>query len=159
MRWSLLALALAWVLLVPVPALSQPSQDGPSGAQYDQYGGPVPGVGGQAVHDAIVATGAIRASTEEAQASADEEAQASADEAQDADESAVSATELPHATGGPDLASAGEAVSEDPAGMDETQDETSTDLEKLPDTGGPSPLWLGAPLLCAGGLLARRILL
>jgi hypothetical protein len=144
MRWSLLVLALAWVLLVPVPALSQSSQDGPSGAQYDQYGGPVPGVGGQAVHDAIVASGAIRASAEEAQA---------------AGEGAVSAAELPHATGGPDLASAGEAVSEDPAGMDEAQDETSTDLEKLPDTGGPSPLWLGAPLLCAGGVLARRILL
>ena len=72
MRWSLLVLALAWMLLVPVPALSQPSQEGPSGAQYDQYGGPVPGVGGRAVHDAIVASGAIRASAEEAQASGEE---------------------------------------------------------------------------------------
>ena len=154
MRWSLLVMALAWMLLVPVPALSQPSQEGPSGAQYDQYG-PVAGVGGQAVHDAIVASGAIRASAEEAQAAGEE--------AQNADEGAVSAAERSHATGGPDLASAGEAVSENPAGMDETQDETqdesSPELEKLPDTGGPSPLWLGAPLLCAGGLLVRRILL
>ena len=147
MRWSLLVLALAWMLLVPVPALSQPSQEGSSGAQYDQYGGPVPGVGGQAVHDAIVASGAIRASAEEAQTSAEE--------AQAADEGTVSAADLAHATGGPDLASAGEAGSGDPAG----QDESTSDIEKLPDTGGPSPLWLGAPLLCAGGLLARRILL
>jgi len=33
-------------------------------------------------------------------------------------------------------------------------------LEKLPQTGGPSPLWLfGAPLICIGGIIARRILL
>jgi len=150
------------MLLVPVPALSQPSQEGPSGAQYDQYG-PVAGVGGQAVHDAIVASGAIRASAEEAQAATEEaqaaaeeaqaaaeEAQNAGEEAQNADEGAVSAAERSHATGGPDLASAETA---------EAQDETSPDLEKLPNTGGPSPLWLGVPLLCAGGLLARRILL
>jgi hypothetical protein len=170
MRWSLLVWALAWVLLVPVPALSQPSQDDPSGAQYDQYGGPGPGVGGpgvggQAVHDAIVASGAIRAAAEGPQASTEgaqastEGPQASTKEAQAGDEGAVSAAERPHATGGPDLASAGEAVSEDPAGTAEAQDESSPDLEKLPNTGGPSPLWLGVPLLCAGGLLARRILL
>jgi hypothetical protein len=118
MRSSLLVVALAWMLLFPVPAFSQPSQDGPSGAQYDQYGGPVPGVGGRAMQDAIVASDAIRDSAEEAQA---------------AGEGAVSAAE--------------------------TQDESSPELEKLPDTGGPSPLWLGAaPLLGAGSLLARRIM-
>ena len=83
-------------------------------------------MGDRAVRDAIVASGAIRASSEEDQA-----------EAQAADENLVAAAELPHATGGPDIAS----------------------VEKLPDTGGPSPLWLGAPLLCAGGLLAGRIFL
>jgi hypothetical protein len=165
MRWSLLVSALAWVLLFPVPALSQPSQDGPSSAsaQYEQYYSPGIAQNGRAaahhaVHAAIVASGAIRSSSEEAQA---------------AEGNAVSAAERPHATGGPDVASAGEAVSEDPAGTTEAQDESSqdpagtaeaqdessTDLEKLPDTGGPSPLWLGVPLLCAGGFLARSILL
>ena len=152
MRWSLLVSALAWVLLFPVPALSQPSQDGPSSAsaQYDQYYPPGVALGAgraaahHAVHAAIVASGAIRSSSEEAQA---------------AEGNAVSAAERPHATGGPDVASVGEAVSEKPAGTTEAQDESSTDLEKLPDTGGLSPLWLGVPLLCAGGFLARSILL
>ena len=147
MRWSLLVSALAWVLLFPVPALSQPSQDGPSSAsaQYEQYQ-PMPGraAADHAVHAAIVASGAIRSSSEEAQA---------------AEGNAVSAAERPHATGGPDVASVGEAVSEEPAETAEAQDESSTGLEKLPDTGGPSPLWLGVPLLCAGGFLARSILL
>jgi len=166
MRWSLLVSALAWVLLFPVPALSQPSQDGPSSAsaQYDQYYPPGVALGAgraaahHAAHAAIVASGAIRSSSEEAQA---------------AEGNAVSAAERPHATGGPDVASVGEAVSEkpagtteaqdessqDPGGTAEAQDESSTDPEKLPDTGGPSLLWLGVPLLCAGGFLARSILL
>ena len=148
MRWSLLVSALAWVLLVPVPALSQPSQEGPSGAsaQYGQYGDGQNGVAAadHAVHAAIVASGAILSSSEEAQA---------------AEGNAVSAAERTHATGGPDVASVGEAVSEEPEETAEAQDESSTDFEKLPDTGGPSPLWLGVPLLCAGGFLARSILL
>ena len=148
MRWSLLVSALAWVLLVPVPALSQHSQEGTSGAsaQYGQYGDGQNGVAAadHAVHAAIVASGAIRSSSEEAQA---------------AEGNAVSAAERPHATGGSEVASVGEAVSEEPAETAEAQDESSTDLEKLPDTGGPSPLWLGVPLLCAGGFLARSILL
>jgi hypothetical protein len=151
MRLSLLVSALACVLLVPVPALSQPSQGGPSGAQYDQYGGPVPGVGGNAVHDAIVASDAIRASDEEAQAAGGD-----ADTAAEPDAaSAEAAVTESSAEAQDENASAGIAVTEDATAA---QDETVSDLEKLPDTGGPSPLWFGAPLLCAGGILARRIL-
>lgn len=160
MRWSLLVLALAWVILVPVPALSQPLQEGPSGAPYDQYGGQVPGVGGNAVRDAIAASGAIRASAEEPQA-AEEEAPAADEDARAADEDAVSAAELPHATGGPDLASAATDETQEVSSSDSSSESSaasSSHLEELPDTGGLSPLWLVAPLLCAGIVLVRRIL-
>ena len=48
----------------------------------------------------------------------------------------------------------------DAAAAAEAQDESAStpDIEELPETGGPSPLWFGVPLVCAGTLLARRIL-
>ena len=160
MRSLLSVLAFAYVLLAPAPALSQTPQDEPSaaGAQYDQYSPintPVgPETADRAVRAATAALDAIQSSAEEAQAE---------------EGSSVSAAELPRAT---DLAFAGgaafaggeafageEAVTEDPNGTAEAQDESPPDLQKLPDTGGPSPLWLAAPLLCAGGLLARKILI
>jgi len=134
-------LALAFVLLFSAPALAQTSQDAPTAAssQYDQYEGvsePVgPAAARNAVQAAIAASNAIRSSTEEAQAAA---------------ENTASAAELPHVEGKSDLASVGPA---------QAQDESSPELEKLPDTGGPAPWWLGIPLLGAGGLLARKILL
>ena len=154
MRSLLSVLAFAWVLLAPAPALSQTPQADPSaaGAQYDQYNPistPVgPETAERAVRAATAALDAIRSSAEEAQA----------DEG-----NPVSAAEPPRAT---DLALAGGAITEDPnedsKGTAEAQDESppEEDRQELPDTGGPSPLWLAAaPLLFAGGLLARRILI
>ncbi len=152
MRSSLVVLALAFVLLFSAPALAQTSQNDPAaaGSQYDQYEGvsaPVgPGAARNAVQAAIAASDAIRSSSEEAQAAAGNSA---------------SAAELPHVEGKSDLASVGVAQAQDgnPVGVAQAQDEGSPELEKLPDTGGPAPWWLGAPLLGAGGLLARKILL
>lgn len=118
MKWLLLVLGFVWLALVPVPALAQASQGG-SSAQYDQYGLPGSAVGGRAAQDAIVATGAIRATSQDAQAS---------------ERNAASAAETP----------------------DESTN--TSGLKELPETSGPSPLWFGVPLVCAGVLLARRIL-
>ena len=141
MRSSLVVLALAFVLLFSAPAMAQTSQDDPTAAssQYDQYEGvsePVgPAAARNAVQAAIAASDAIRSSSEEAQASAGNSA---------------SAAELPHVEDKSDLAS---------VGVVQAQDESSPELQKLPDTGGPAPWWLGASLLGAGGLLARKVLL
>ncbi|MBA2535439.1 MAG: hypothetical protein H0V21_10555 [Rubrobacter sp.] len=116
-KLSLLVLTFAWVVLVPVPAMSQTGPAAGS-AQYDQYDDQGSGVGDRAAHDAITAWGAIHANPEGAQATG---------------ENTASAAEVP----------------------DESAE--TSNLEELPETGGPSPLWFGVPLLCAGGLLARRI--
>jgi hypothetical protein len=122
---SFLVLTFAWVMLVPVAAMAQAAPSG--SAQYDQYDDS----GDRVMHDAIIASGAIRATAEEAQV---------------AETGAVSATEIADASSISEAASAGEEGNTDIA-----------DLEKLPETGGPSPLWSLVPLLCASGLLARRI--
>jgi hypothetical protein len=142
-RLSLLVLTFAWIVLVPVPAMSQ---TGPSAgnAQYDQYDGQGPDLGDRAAHDVITALGAIRATSEEAQA----------DEA-----NAVSAAEAPDESAGTFDDSADGAPGKSEAGKSEPgESEETAGLEKLPDTGGPSPFWPLVPLLCAGGLFARRIL-
>jgi hypothetical protein len=122
---SFLVLTFAWVMLVPVAAMAQAAPSG--SAQYDQYDGS----GDRVMHDAIIASGAIRATAEEAQV---------------AETGTVSADEIADASSISEAASAGEEGNTDIA-----------DLEKLPETGGPSPLWSLVPLLCASGLLARRI--
>lgn len=122
---SFLVLTFAWVMLVPVAAMAQAAPSG--SAQYDQYDGS----GDRVMHDAIIASGAIRATAEEAQV---------------AETGTISATEIADASSISEAASAGEEGNTDIA-----------DLEKLPETGGPSPLWSLVPLLCASGLLARRI--
>jgi len=149
MRALLVGLAFALMVLCPGPALSQTD---PSGAQYDQYGDTGSGVGGNVVHDAIKAWGAIRATSEDAQVSGGDSA---------------SAAELPGESGEQDAAPAGEEGTELASGPQvettntaEAQDVSAntTDLTKLPQTGGPSPLWFGIPLVCVGVLLARKIL-
>jgi hypothetical protein len=126
---SFLVLTFAWVMLVPVAAIAQAAPSG--SAQYDQYDGSDSGSGDRVMHDAIIASGAIRATAEEAQV---------------AETGAVSADEIADASSTLEAASAGEEGNTDIA-----------DLEKLPETGGPSPLWSLVPLLCVSGLLARRI--
>jgi hypothetical protein len=173
---KLLVLAFACILLAPIPALAQTSQD-------DQYGGgsttgdgfPAgPLSGNNAMHAATMASGAIRATSEESQvarggsvsaiesstapserdvAFAGEGVAGSSTEAQDGSASTSEAQS--------ETASTSEAQSES-ASTAEAQDGSADipGLEKLPQTGGPSPLWLfGAPLICIGGILARRILL
>jgi len=122
---SFLVLTFAWMMLVPVAAMAQAAPSG--SAQYDQYDGS----GDRVMHDGIIASGAIRATAEEAQV---------------AETGAVSAAEIADASSTSEAASAGEEGNTDIA-----------DLEKLPETGGPSSLWSLVPLLCASGLLARRI--
>jgi LPXTG-motif cell wall-anchored protein len=150
MRSSLPVLTLAWVLLVLSPALAQTSHDAPfaASAQY-QYGGPGPGAGDDAgplaahdaMHDALMASDAIRATSEENQSTGDNDALAE---------------ESPSASGGPDAGSAGQG---DTGAASEAPGANTPEIEKLPHTGGPSPLWLGLLLVCAGGLLARRAFL
>jgi hypothetical protein len=135
MRWLLLVLGLVWLALVPVPAFSQASHEGPSSAQYDQYG--LPEVGGRAAHDAIVASDAIRASSDEVQG-----AKASAE------------AELPSAPSELNAALAEEGNAEE-----QNESANTVALTELPQTGGPSPLWFGVPLVCVGSLLVRRIFL
>ena len=164
MRLFLLMMyAFAWVLFVPVPALSQTSPGASSAAPDDQYGGQDPDVGDQAAHDAILASGAIQATSEEAQA---------------AERNSVSAAELTGAPserdamfaeqGNTEIAGAQSASTAGTQGDEKNATETpgesaesasTSDLKKLPHTGGPSLLWFGIPLVCAGGFLARRILL
>ena len=166
MRSLLPVLTFAWVLIVPIPALAQTSHDGPfaASAQY-QYGGSGPGGGDSAapraahdaMHVALLASGAIRATSEEDQSTGDNDA---------------SAEEPTSAPGGPDAGSAGQgdtgAASEagrpgagqgDIGAASEATGANTSDIEKLPHTGGPSPLWFGLLLVCAGGLLARRAFL
>jgi hypothetical protein len=164
MRPLLLVFSFAWIVLVPAPALAQTSPDGTfaAGAQYNQYDGQESGVGGRAAHDAIVASGAIRATSEEA-----------------AGGNSVSAAELSNSTNERDAAFAEEGdarasteAQNASANIAEVQNVSASNVgaqgesantpgfEKLPHTGGPSPLWLfGAPLVCVGGVLARRVLL
>jgi hypothetical protein len=146
MRSLLLVLAFICVLLVPAPALAQTSQGGLSG---DQYGDDV---GANTAHGAmdaaLLASGALQATSEEASG-----------------ESSISAAESSKVPSELDAAFAeeGDAVSSaESASTAEAQGESASTsgLEKLPDTGGPSPLWLfGTPLICIGGVIARRILL
>jgi hypothetical protein len=121
-----------------------------------------------------LASGALQATQEEAQAaggssvSAPEPSNAPSErDAAFAEEGdAVSSTE---AQG--EIASTAEAQGEsvstaeaqgESASTAEAQGESAntSGIEKLPQTGGPSPLWLfGSPLICIGGIIARRILL
>ena len=105
--------------------------------------------------DALLASGAIQATSEEAQATG---------------RSSVSAAEPSKAPSELDAAFAEEgrrrASTEDAdresASTADAQGESANTSgpEKLPETGGPSPLWLfGSPLICIGGIIARRILL
>jgi hypothetical protein len=163
MRPSLLVLALACVLLVPVPALAQTSSVGPSGAQYDDQDPTGPGpafpvgplTGHNAMHAATMASGAIRATSEEAKAAGGR---------------SVSATKSSNAPIERDAAFAEEGVAGSSAEAQgesaiasEAQGESAiaSGLEKLPNTGGPSlPLGLfGAVMICVCGIIARRVLL
>jgi hypothetical protein len=148
MRSLPLVLAFTFVLFVPVPALAQTSQGGSSGLQYGDDAGISAAHG--AMDAALLASGALRATSEKAQATG---------------ESSVSAAESSNVPSEQDAAFAeeGDAVSStESASAAEAQGESAntSGLEKLPDTGGPSPLWLfGTPLICIGGVIARRILL
>jgi hypothetical protein len=163
MRPSLLVLALACVLLVPVPALAQTSSVGPSGAQYDDQDPTGPGpafpvgplTGHNAMHAATMASGAIRATSEEAKAAGGR---------------SVSATKSSNAPIERDAAFAEEGVAGSSAEAQgesaiasEAQGESAiaSGLEKLPNTGGPPlPLGLfGAVMICVCGIIARRVLL
>jgi hypothetical protein len=164
MRSLLLVLAFTYVLLVPVPALAQTSQAGASGDQYDDnvLGD---GTANGAVHAALLASGAIQTPSEVAQAtgegsvSAAEQSKIVPSERDAAFAEQGDAVSSAEAQG--ETASTVEAQGES-ASMAEAQGESANTSgpEKLPQTGGPSPLWLfGAPLICIGGILARRILL
>jgi hypothetical protein len=152
MRSLLLILAFTCVLLVPVPALAQTSQGGASGDQYGDDVGVNTGHG--AMSAALLASGALRATSEEAQATGG---------------NSVSGAEPSNVPSERDAAFAeeGDAVSSteaqgEIASTAEAQGESAntSGIEKLPQTGGPSPLWLfGSPLICIGGIIARRILL
>jgi hypothetical protein len=172
MRSLLLILAFTCVLLVPVPALAQTSQGGASGDQYGDDVGVNTGHG--AMSAALLASGALRATSEEAQATGGNSVSGAEpsnvpserDVAFAEEGDAVSSTE---AQG--EIASTAEAQGEsvstaeaqgESASTAEAQGESAntSGIEKLPQTGGPSPLWLfGSPLICIGGIIARRILL
>jgi hypothetical protein len=165
MRSLLLVLAFTYILLVPIPAWAQTSQGGASGDQYgtasgDQYApyGPFPvgpGAAQAAVHAALMASGALQTPSGAAQANGEGSASAA-----EPSKIVPSERDAAFAEQGDAVASA-EAQGEN-ASAAEAQDESAntSDLEKLPQTGGPSPLWLlGAPLICIGGIIARRILL
>jgi hypothetical protein len=162
MRSLLLILAFTCVLLVPVPALAQTSQGGASGDQYGDDVGVNTGHG--AMSAALLASGALRATSEEAQATggnsvsgAEPSNVPSERDAAFAEEGdAVSSTE---AQG--EIASTAEAQGESVSTAEAQGESANTSgIEKLPQTGGPSPLWLfGSPLICIGGIIARRILL
>ena len=145
MRSLLSVLALAYVFLVPIPALAQTSQGGPSDAQY---GGNDPGGGTArgAIYAALLASGALQSTAEEDQATQGNPAAAA--------ESSAGPSER-------DAASSAEAQGESFVTTEAQGDSADTpSLEKLPQTGGFSPLWLfGAPLICICGVLARRIVL
>lgn len=166
----LLVLPFAWMLLVSAPALSQTSPGGPSAAGA-QYGDDVSiTVGESAAHDAMMASGAIRAASEEAQATETDTASASEVSGVSGDLDAASAAEEDNGTSSesPSASESAGATQDESASTGGAQDESASaaftqgeiakvsDLEKLPNTGGPSPLWIGLPLVCAGGLLARR---
>ena len=176
MRSLLLVLAFTCVLLVPVPALAQTSQGGASGAQYDPSDAPGDGAAHGAVHAALLASGALQATPEEAQAAggssvsaaepsnapserdaafAEEGDAVSSTEAEEGN--AVSSTEAEEVN----AVSSTEAQTESASTADAQGESANTSgLEKLPQTGGPSHLWLfGSPLICIGGIIARRILL
>jgi hypothetical protein len=160
-------------LLVPVPALAQTSQGGASGDQYGDDVGVNTGHG--AMSAALLASGALQATSEEAQAaggssvSAPEPSNAPSERdaafAEEGDAASSTESEEGNAVSSTEAqtesASTAEAQGES-ASMAEAQGESAnaSGLEKLPQTGGPSPLWLfGVPLLCIGGIIARRILL
>ena len=148
MRSLLLILGFTCVLLVPGPALAQTSQE-------DQYGDNLgANTGHNAMDAATMAWGALQATAEEAQASGESSVSAAESSALPSEQDAAFAEEG-------DAVSSTEAQGES-ASTAEVGDEiaNTSGLEKLPQTGGPSPLWLfGAPLICIGGIIARRILL
>jgi hypothetical protein len=153
----LLVLAFTCVLLVPVPAWAQTSQ---AGASDDQYDDNVMGDGTAdgAVQAALLASGALQTPSEVARATGEGSDPAAESSNVPSERDAAFAEEG-------DAVSSAEAQGEN-ASMAAVQGESSNEsantsgLEKLPQTGGPSPLWLfGAPLICIGGILARRIVL
>ena len=153
MRSLLSVLAFAFVLLVPVPVLAQTSQAGPSDSQYagpsdSQYGSDDPGGGTSrgAVLAALLASGALQGTAEEDQVTQGNPASAAESSASPSGRNAASSIE---AQGESSITTEAQSESAD-----------TPDLEKLPQTGGPSLLWLfGAPLVCICGVLARRIVL
>jgi hypothetical protein len=157
----LLVLAFTCVLLVPVPAWAQTSQ---AGASDDQYDDNVMGDGTAdgAVQAALLASGALQTPSEVARATGEGSDPAAASSNVPSERDAAFAEEG-------DAVSSAEAQGEaqgESASMAAVQGESANEsantsgLEKLPQTGGPSPLWLfGAPLICIGGILARRIVL
>jgi hypothetical protein len=163
MRPSLLVLALACVLLVPVPALAQTSSVGPSGAQYDDQDPTGPGpafpvgplTGHNAMHAATMASGAIRATSEEAKAAGGRSVSAAKSSNAPIERDAAFAEE---GVAGSSAEAQGES-----AIASEAQGESAiaSGLEKLPNTGGPPlPLGLfGAVMICVCGIIARRVLL
>jgi len=158
MRSLLLILAFTCVLLVPVPAWAQSSQGGASGDQYDDntLGD---GTANDAVHAALLASGALRTPSEVARATGEGSARVAESSNIPSERDAAFAAEVASAEAQGESASTAEVQGES-ANTAEVQGESAntSGLEKLPQTGGPSPLWLfGAPLICIGGILARRI--
>jgi hypothetical protein len=157
MRFLLLVLAFSYMLLVPVPVLAQVSQGGLSAAQYGSND-PGDGPAHSAALAALLASGALRGTAEEEQATQGNPASAAESSASPSEqEAAFSVNAQDESAVSPDNTQGESAVS-----PDKTQGESavSPDLEKLPETGGPSSLWLfGAPAICIGGILARRIVL
>jgi hypothetical protein len=175
MRFLLPVLAFAFALLSPLPVLAQTSQAGPSDAQYDGDN-PGGGTARSAVLAALLASGALQNTAEEDQATQGDSASAAESSASPSERDAASSIEArgessvtAEARGESSVTAGAQGESSVTAGAQgessittEAQAESvnTSDLEKLPQTGGPSPLWLfGAPLICICGVLSRRIVL
>jgi hypothetical protein len=114
---------------------------------------------------ATMALGALQATSEEAQATGESSVSAAEpsmtipserDAAFAGEGDAVSSTEAQSESASTAVAQ-GESAS---TAVVQGESANTSGLEKLPQTGGPSPLWLfGAPLICIGGIIARRFLL
>ena len=168
MRFFLLVLVFSYMLLAPVPVLAQVSQGGLSAAQYGSND-PGDGPAHSAALAALLASGALRGTVEEEQPTQGNPASAAESSASPSEQEAAFSVNAqgesavtPDKAQGESAVAPGKTQGESAVTPGKTQDESAVtaDLEKLPETGGPSSLWLfGAPAICIGGILARRIVL
>jgi cobalamin biosynthesis Mg chelatase CobN len=176
-------LLIALASLISVPAFAQsPSEDQYGSPGEDQYGGPTGAIGGEAAHAALAASGAISSASSGAP-SASTENERGATSAFAEHERGATGTATEHGPGAgssqseaakdEDTVSEGGAAAAgsrkaptEPRAADEggtkaggggtKAGEGSTNLDRLPKTGGVSPLWVGA-LLVVGGLLVGGV--